>query len=659
MKPIEISKIRMDGGTQSRAEMNETVIAEYAEAMLEGAEFPPVKLFYDTQHYWLVDGFHRVKAALKANLTMLHAQISNGSLREGILWAVGMNGQHGLRRTNHDKRHAVMMLLNDPEWSKWSDREIARRCCVGHPLVAELRASLDGISSIEKSDERKFTSRHGTTGTRKISPGVKPKAVDEVPCDTCGEIFERIVWHCPTCDAHWPRGQDFCKNCHKPALVGGNKAPIAPVKQKPPNDLPANFISPAPEPELVPKPAEMAAESDSLPDFPVDDFPQTLKSSRVENFLNRTLLDFEKLSLHDRTEAVRSLLATFGEYLPVPADHAEEAVELRALCRQFEQKNAELTQKLEMEEFRTTEFEQALQSAVEENKRLEQMVTELQRGLHESRPVKPAAELKAEFLLLAKALRDEFDRLKFGFWGNPNRNDVATLVNHAEVLEQFAERNLSELKTSKIVQETAESVYLKTAQDHLARVAKLAPSYVVPYNWFFDRDYIGELDQSPINPLSHTHDAHAHACAHALSTNNSTHGNVFLSEEESTRETKTKGKRRTDHLIPFPDAFQVTLEMREWAIKTYPNLNIETETEKFCLHHCSKGSKFAGLKGWRMAWMKWFHNAPNFQSMRGQNGTNSQGYEDAGTRNARRLAEADQIAADLRAEAARIRSQNP
>jgi hypothetical protein len=45
----------------------------------------------------------------------------------------------GWGRTHDDKRRAVLTLLNDPEWSKWSDREIARLCAVSHEFVRKLR----------------------------------------------------------------------------------------------------------------------------------------------------------------------------------------------------------------------------------------------------------------------------------------------------------------------------------------------------------------------------------------------------------------------------------------------------------------------------------------------------------------------------------------
>ena len=55
--------------------------------------------------------------------------------------ALGRNASHGLRRTNDDKRRAVKMMLDDPEWSAWSSREIGKQCCVSHTFVEGVRNS--------------------------------------------------------------------------------------------------------------------------------------------------------------------------------------------------------------------------------------------------------------------------------------------------------------------------------------------------------------------------------------------------------------------------------------------------------------------------------------------------------------------------------------
>lgn len=137
MKNININAIRIDGGTQSRASLNESVVSEYAEDLLA---LPPVVLFHDGSDYWLADGFHRYHAFRKASKASIPADVRTGTQREATLFSVGANQTHGLRRTNDDKRRAVNTLLNDAEWAGWSDRRIAEVCGVGHPFVAALRS---------------------------------------------------------------------------------------------------------------------------------------------------------------------------------------------------------------------------------------------------------------------------------------------------------------------------------------------------------------------------------------------------------------------------------------------------------------------------------------------------------------------------------------
>jgi hypothetical protein len=165
---LQLDQIRTDGGTQPRAHLDEPTIKEYADDMRGGAKFPPVVVFYDGDHYWLVDGFHRVAAAKRVPRTEISAEVHQGSRRDAVLYSVGVNATHGLRRTNDDKRRTVLVLLNDPEWSQWSDREIARRCKVTHPFVGALRkASLETITS--ENETRAFISKHGTAARMDVT----------------------------------------------------------------------------------------------------------------------------------------------------------------------------------------------------------------------------------------------------------------------------------------------------------------------------------------------------------------------------------------------------------------------------------------------------------------------------------------------------------
>lgn len=159
MSTINIADIRVNGGTQSRASIDRGVVSDYAEAVRDGATFPPITVFFDGSSYWLADGFHRYEAYSAAQVYDVPADIRQGTQRDAILFSVGANASHGLRRTNDDKRRAVLTLLNDPEWSSWSNREIARACGVSEYLVRDTR----GICDKNADSQVRTVTRNGTT----------------------------------------------------------------------------------------------------------------------------------------------------------------------------------------------------------------------------------------------------------------------------------------------------------------------------------------------------------------------------------------------------------------------------------------------------------------------------------------------------------------
>lgn len=167
---LAIAAIRIDGNTQSRVEMDQDLVSEYSKAMFEGSIFPPVDVCFDGKEYWLVDGFHRVIASQQLGLETIRADIYAGSQRDAQLISFGVNANHGKRRTNADKRKAVMTMLADAEWCQWSDREIARTCSVHNDTVSRLRKEsyLSESDRCEIPAERKVI-RNGGTYTLDIS----------------------------------------------------------------------------------------------------------------------------------------------------------------------------------------------------------------------------------------------------------------------------------------------------------------------------------------------------------------------------------------------------------------------------------------------------------------------------------------------------------
>lgn len=163
---LKLKDIRLDGGTQPREYINQDVVNEYAEEMMESDNFPPMIVFNDGANFWLADGFHRWHANKKAGFVEVDCDVRNGTLREAVLFSVGANSVHGLRRSNDDKRKAVMTLLNDIEWSEWSDQEIARQCSVSAMTVGRIRKTL-GLEKTEKKYER--NGKQKTMDTTKLA----------------------------------------------------------------------------------------------------------------------------------------------------------------------------------------------------------------------------------------------------------------------------------------------------------------------------------------------------------------------------------------------------------------------------------------------------------------------------------------------------------
>jgi predicted RNA methylase len=182
---LAIAQIRRDGGTQTREKLDLSHVATLVEALEDGNEFDPAIVFYDGTDYWLGDGFHRCQSKEDAGHEDILVIIHQGTRRDAVLYSCGANATHKAAkpRTRADKRRAVLMLLNDPEWKEWSSKEIARRCKVSDFLVNQIREELTARSSGENSSEtevRRYTTRHDTEATMQVKPKAA-KPANETP----------------------------------------------------------------------------------------------------------------------------------------------------------------------------------------------------------------------------------------------------------------------------------------------------------------------------------------------------------------------------------------------------------------------------------------------------------------------------------------------
>ncbi|MBB6407645.1 hypothetical protein [Mesorhizobium sangaii] len=196
---LALDLIKIDPDLQMReGGLDVGVVADYAEAMEGGASFPPIIIFFDGDVYWPADGFHRIAAARKVGLDTIAADVRQGNRRDAILFAVGVNSNHGLRRTQADKRRSVETLLKDPEWSRLSDRAIAEKAKVSHPTVARVRAELTGkistppAAKVATADTGKFSTAVETSGQGSMVERMLAKASDEALIAECRRRYLEV-----------------------------------------------------------------------------------------------------------------------------------------------------------------------------------------------------------------------------------------------------------------------------------------------------------------------------------------------------------------------------------------------------------------------------------------------------------------------------------
>jgi len=174
LKTIPLDAINISGGTQSRLKIDEDYVEEIYEKMKDDVEYLPVTIFFDGKEYWLADGFHRYHATRKNGKASIKCNVTNGLLRDAILYSKSANNRHGKRPTLQDKLNNAKELCDDFEWGGFSNREIGRICDVSHVTVAKLR--------IGKVPEKvKFFDKDGEVKTRVTKPPKAEKTFDVTP----------------------------------------------------------------------------------------------------------------------------------------------------------------------------------------------------------------------------------------------------------------------------------------------------------------------------------------------------------------------------------------------------------------------------------------------------------------------------------------------
>ena len=167
-------------------------------------------MFHDGNEYILADGFHRVMAASRNLSQTISSDVRKGTKLDALKFALGANITHGLKRTNADKRHSVMLAVE--AWPELNDQAVADLCGVGKAFVNEYRKELSSVdNSIQPATRKgKDGKKYPTTKAKKrrqpidiqAAPSPEPEPVhiqtaeqetSDDPSPAYSRIMQRLV----------------------------------------------------------------------------------------------------------------------------------------------------------------------------------------------------------------------------------------------------------------------------------------------------------------------------------------------------------------------------------------------------------------------------------------------------------------------------------
>lgn len=160
--PVEvpITALEKKHAIQSREKLNEKQVKHYMERMFAKDKFPPVEAYRINGVLSLTDGFHRLKAAQQTGQQTIWCIIREGTRKDAIRAAIMANRDHGLPRTNADKRRGANLAVKT--FPNYSNHQLAELCHVSHTFMAKIRKELATDSSCEP--------RLGRDGKRRKMP---------------------------------------------------------------------------------------------------------------------------------------------------------------------------------------------------------------------------------------------------------------------------------------------------------------------------------------------------------------------------------------------------------------------------------------------------------------------------------------------------------
>lgn len=194
---LELSVIRKHPDLQRRnatggASVDMQKVHEYCDVVRNNpeVEFPPVEVVYDGENYWLFHGYHRVRMAELLKWPSIKAHVYFGTFRDAYFRSLHANVENGVELSRGVRIKNLEVMLNDEEWSQFTDSVIAFHCGVDRQTVRKYRQEL------EHSPGHDLTHQFDETGELvDVRPRNKPaeSVSNGIGFDPVGDRIERVA----------------------------------------------------------------------------------------------------------------------------------------------------------------------------------------------------------------------------------------------------------------------------------------------------------------------------------------------------------------------------------------------------------------------------------------------------------------------------------
>lgn len=135
---VRVSALTLGGSPRLDGES-----AEHVEAMASAyGTLPPIVVHRPTMR--VIDGAHRIHAALRRGESTIEARFFDGSDADAFVLSVRLNVAHGLPLALADRKRAAEQIVNSRP--QWSDRRVASVTGISPGTVAEIRKRTVGLA---------------------------------------------------------------------------------------------------------------------------------------------------------------------------------------------------------------------------------------------------------------------------------------------------------------------------------------------------------------------------------------------------------------------------------------------------------------------------------------------------------------------------------